>query len=221
MDTTMTAQRLCRTQEDDPALAFSPSEEWIEAFDHQNTEELRKRVVRFARSRARFVARAGGRGDEQYAAELVHDALTDTLLGVLAWDPAVVTLEAHVFGAVRGRTKNDRIRALRFRHHSIDAADAAGVMSEVESTLAATQPAPSSESLAFSAEVIEQLRKLAGDDRDLHRIADAIASGATTPREIMSVGKLSEPTWRKARLRLARVVEQLSNHVLLGARQHA
>jgi hypothetical protein len=37
----------------------------------------------------------------------------------------------------------------------------------------------------------------------------------------MSVGKLSEKAWRKARLRLARVVEQLSNHVLLGARQHA
>jgi hypothetical protein len=221
MKTTMTAQRLCRTEQDDPALSFSPSEEWIEAFDQQNTDDLRKRLQRFARSRARVVARAGGRADELYVAELVHDALTDTLLGVLAWDPAVVTLEAHVFGAVRCRTKNDRIRARRFRHQSIDAADAAGVMSEVESTLAASQQAPSPESLAFSAEVIAQLRDLAGNDRDLQRIADAIAQGATTPREIMSVGKLSEKTWRKARLRLARVVEQLSNHVLLGARQHA
>ena len=106
---------------------FTPTEEWIEAFDRQNTDEMRKRAQRFARARARFVARAGGRGDDQYAAELVHDALTDTLFGVLTWDPAVVSLEVHVFGAVRFRTKNDRVRALRFRHQSIDASDS-GVM---------------------------------------------------------------------------------------------
>ena len=37
----------------------------------------------------------------------------------------------------------------------------------------------------------------------------------------MSVADMSEKTWRKARLRLARLVERLSNHVLLGARSHA
>ena len=200
---------------------FTPSEDWIEAFDHQNTDEMRKRAQRFARSRARFVARAGGRGDDLYAAELVHDALTDTLFGVLSWDPAIVSLEVHVFGAVRHRTKNDRVRAIRFRHQSIDASDAAGVMCEVESTLAATHSVPSAESLAFSAEVLDQVRDLAADDSAILRIVDAVAQGACAPREIMSVADMSEKTWRKARLRLARLVEQLSNHVLLGARSHA
>jgi hypothetical protein len=200
---------------------FSPSEDWIEAFERQNTDEMRKRAQRFARMRARFVARAGGRGDDQYAAELVHDALTDTLFGVLTWDPAVVSLEVHVFGAVRFRTKNDRVRALRFRHQSIDASDAAAVMCEVESTLAATHNAPSAESLAFSAEVLDQVRDLAADDSAILRIVDAVAQGASAPREIMSVAEMSEKTWRKARLRLARLVERMSNHVLLGARSHA
>ncbi|HEY5945201.1 MAG TPA: hypothetical protein VIV40_06910 [Kofleriaceae bacterium] len=199
---------------------FSPSEEWIEAFERQNTDDMRKRAQRFARSRARFVARAGGRTDELYVAELVHDALTDTLFGVLTWDPAVVSLEAHVFGAVRGRTKNDRVRALRFRHQSIDASDA-GVMCEVETTLAVTQSTPSAESLAFSAEVLDQVRSLAADDSAILRIVDAVEQGASVPREIMSLAQMSEKTWRKARLRLARLVEQLSNHVLLGARRHA
>jgi hypothetical protein len=209
------------TTTDHDDAPFTPSEEWIEAFDRQNTDEMRKRVLRFARSRARFVSRAGGRGDADYAAELVHDALTDTLFGVLTWDPAVVSLEAHIFGAVRSRTKNDRVRALRFRHQSIDAADSGGVMCEVESTLAANQSVPSAESLAFSAEVLDHVRDLAADDSAILRIVDAVAQGASAPREIMSVADMSEKTWRKARLRLARLVERMSNHVLLGVRSHA
>lgn len=215
-ETNDTAQQLCRTPE-----TFHPDEAWIEAFEHQNTDELRKRAKRFARSRARFVARAGGRVDELYAAELVHDALTDTLLGVLSWNPGVVSLETHVFGAIRCRTKNDRIRALRFRHCSIDASDAAGVMTELESSLSAQQAVASPESQRFSTEVLDQVRELAGDDAPILRIVDAIALGASEPKEIMSLATMSEKTYKKARLRLGRLVEQLSNHVLQGARRHA
>lgn len=214
-----TAQQLCRTGT--APAPFNPTEEWIEAFDRQNTDDMRMRATRFARSRARFVARAGGRADDLYIAELVHDALADTLLGVLTWDPAVVSLEVHVFGAIRSRTKNDRLRALRFRHHSLDAGDTSGVMCEVESSLAAGQGMASAESLLFSAEVLDQVRGLAAGDSAILQIVDAIAEGASTPAEIMSVAQMAEKTWRKARLRLARLVEQLSNHVLLGARQHA
>lgn len=203
---------------------FAPSEEWIEAFEQQNTAELHQRALRFARSRARFVARAGGRGDEAYAYELVQDALADTLLGVLTWDPAVVPLEVHVFGAIRSRTKNARIRALRFRHHSLDAVaggDSAAAMCEVESSLAATHGVPSPESVTFSGEVLDHVRGLAARDRDVLRILDAIEAGASEPAEIMSLAGMSEKTYKKARLRLGRVVDQLSNHVLLGARRHA
>ena len=83
------------------------------------------------------------------------------------------------------------------------------------------QSTPSAESLAFSAEVLDQVRDLAADDSAILRIVDAVAQGASAPREIMSVADMSEKTWRKARLRLARLVERLSNHMLLGARSHA
>lgn len=208
-----TAQQLCRTE------TFTPSEEWIDAFEAQNTQELRKRALRFARSRARMVARAGGRGDDLYVSELVQDVLTDTLFGVLSWDPAAISLEGHVFGAIKCRTKNERIRALRFRHQSLDAPS---VIAEVESSLAADgTPVPSAESLMFSAEVLDHLRGLAERDTVILRIVDAIAQGASAPSEIMAVAKMNEATYKKARLRLSRLVEQLSNHVLLGARRHA
>lgn len=213
-----TAQQLCRTPETAP---FSPNEQWIEAFEQQNTDELRKRALRFARSRARFVARAGGRADDLYVAELVQDALTDTLFGVVAWDPAAYSLERHVFATVRYRTKNDRLRAIRFRHHSVDSGDASGVMTELESSLAADRCAPSVESLTFSAEVLDQVRQLAEHDQAILRVLDAIAEGASEPREIMSVARMNQKTYKSTRLRLARLVEQLSNHVLLGARRHA
>ena len=220
-----TAQQLCRTE------TFTPSEEWIDAFEAQNTQELRKRALRFARSRARVVARAGGRGDDLYVSELVQDVLTDTLFGVLGWDPAAISLEGHVFGAIKCRTKNERIRALRFRHHSLDAIDAsdsttsgmaAAVIAEVESSLAAGgTAAPSVESQMFSAEVLEHVRGLAERDAAILRIVDAIAQGASAPSEIMALAQMNEATYKKARLRLSRLVEQLSNHVLLGARRHA
>lgn len=220
-----TAQQLCRTE------TFTPDEEWIDAFDTQNTQEMRKRALRFARSRARMVARAGGRGDELYVAELVQDVLTDTLFGVLTWNPAAVPLEAHVFGAIKCRTKNERIRALRFRHHSLDAIDAsdsttsgmaAAVIAEVESSLAAGGGAtPSAESLTWSSEVLAHVRGLAEHDAAILRIVDAIEQGASAPSEIMALAQMSEKTYKKARLRLSRLVEQLSHHVLLGARRHA
>jgi hypothetical protein len=204
--------------------SFCPNEDWIEAFDQQNTHDLRMRAKRFARSRARFVARAGGRGDDLYVAELVQDVLTDTLFGVLTWDPAGVPLQVHVLGAIRSRTKNDRIRALRFRHHSIDAmgaGDSSAAMCEVESSLAAMHSAPSPESLTFSGEVLEHVRGLAAEDAAILRILDAVEAGASEPCEIMSIASMSEKTYKKARLRLGRVVDQLSHHVLLGARSHA
>ena len=210
-----TAQQLCRTE------TFTPSEEWIDAFEAQNTQELRKRALRFARSRARMVARAGGRGDDLYVSELVQDVLTDTLFGVLSWDPAAISLEGHVFGSIKCRTKNERIRALRFPHQSLEALRTMDI-AEVETSLAADgMPVPSAESLMFSAEVLDHLRGLAERDTVILRIVDAIAEGASAPSEIMALAKLNEATYKKARLRLSRLVDQLSNHVLLGARRHA
>src|SRR5687767_11423456 len=107
----------------EPPLHFVPSEEWIDAFEAQATNDLRKAARRFARSRARFVAIAGGRVDDYYVSALVQDVLTDTLFGVLTWDPATKSLETHVFDALRSRTAHDISRAKKLRHQSIDAFD--------------------------------------------------------------------------------------------------
>lgn len=202
--------------------SFTPSEEWIDAFDQQNTDDMRKAAKRFARSRARWVAQAGGRGDDAYAEELVQDALTDTLFGSLAWDPAAKPLLQHVRDVVRFRTKDARLRAARFRHQSMDALDprkdASAAMTEIESCLSLDHQVASAESIAFSSQVLGHIRDAAAEDNAIARIMDAIEAGASEPADIMSVAGMSEKTYRKARLRLSRLAKQLPNHLLRGAR---
>lgn len=200
--------------------SFAPSEEWIDAFDEQNTDEMRKAVKRFARSRARWVAQAGGRGDDAYAEELVQDALTDTLFGSLSWDPAAKALAQHIRDVVRCRTKDERRRAGRFRHHSMDALEpSAAAMSEIEGCLSREHQVASPESIAFSHQALAYIRDAASKDPPIARIIDAIEAGASEPADIMSVAEMSEKTYRKARLRLARLAKQLPNDVLQGARR--
>jgi hypothetical protein len=200
--------------------SFAPNEEWIDAFDQQNTDEMRKAAKRFARSRARWVAQAGGRGDDAYAEELVQDALTDTLFGSLSWDPAAKSLAQHVRDVVRFRTKDDRRRAGRFRHQSMDALgkDSSAAMTEIESCLSLDQQVTSAESVAFSSQVLGHIRDAASKDSAIGRIMDAIEAGASEPADIMSVAGMSEKTYRKARLRLSRLAKQLPNELLRAAR---
>lgn len=200
--------------------SFAPSEEWIDAFDQQNTDEMRKAAKRFARSRARWVAQAGGRGDDAYAEELVQDALTDTLLGSLSWDPAAKSLAQHLRDVVRCRTKDERRRAGRFRHQSMDALEpSAAVMTEIEGCLSLEHPVASAESIAFSHQALSYIRDAARKDPAIARIIDAIEVGASEPADIMSIAEMSEKTYRKARLRLARLAKQLPNDLLQGARR--
>jgi hypothetical protein len=208
-----------------PPAQFVPNEEWIDAFESQATDALRKAAKRFARSRARFVALAGARVDDYYVSSLVQDVLTDTLFGVLTWEPASKTLENHVFDAIRSRTFHDRARATKLRHQSIDAfddgSDTSAVMAELESSLELEQQRSRPEAHRFSTEVLAQLRKLAGDDRDVLRLIDAVEHGAVEPKDIMHVAGMSKKTYHKARMRLGRITQDMSNSVLVDARTRA
>jgi hypothetical protein len=118
------------------ARPFVPSGAWIEAFEAQATMAMLRRIRRYARRLAQAVAHAGGVGGEYYMHELVQDALGDTLIGLLRWDPSVTTLEAH-----RSRARHDRVLAMASGHESIDVDRAndddrdGGVIEEAEAAL--------------------------------------------------------------------------------------
>jgi DNA-directed RNA polymerase specialized sigma24 family protein len=196
------------------APAFIASEEWIDAFEAQCTTDLYKKLKRFAVRRARNVARAGASVDDYYTSELVQDALSDTALGVLRWDPTVKSLEAHARDVIATRTYHDWRRARRFRHESVDvlASDAPRtIMAEIEALLHEHEEDSRNDVVTRAAEVIAQLRKLAAPDQEVLLLLGAFAVGATSRKHVMEITGMSSTAYHNARSRLCRLVAQLSD----------
>lgn len=76
------------SETNDTIYSFTPTEEWIQQYQKQATAKLITGLHQYARTRALSVADAGRKVDDYYARELVMDALGDTWLGVVQWDPA-------------------------------------------------------------------------------------------------------------------------------------
>jgi hypothetical protein len=185
---------------------FVPSEHWINALEEQCTEEMLQRARRYAARRARGV---GYLSSDYYVGELVQDALSDTTIGVLRWDPSDKPLERHIHDVIKMRTNHDRERARRFPHESLDVLDpdeAAATMAEVDATLLER----SREDNPVAAERLARLRHIAAGDRTVVRLLDAIARGATTKDDVLHLTELSIVAYNNARRRLHRLVIQLS-----------
>ena len=186
-------------------------EEWIDAFEAQSTTELYKRLKRYAARRARGVARPGAAADDYYLRELVQDALADTALGVLRWDPGAKSLEAHARDAIATRAHHDRRHARQFPHEPVDvlAADTPPTtMAEIEASL--HQQTDEADPYARAAEVIAKLRTLAAQDQEVLLLLDAFAGGARDRKRVMEITGFSSAAYRNARSRLTRLVAQLS-----------
>ena len=178
-----------------------------------------KRAKRFAarRARATGIGKNGHPNDDYYARELVQDALADTTLGVLQWDPNARSLEQHVLDVIRLRSRRDRAHARRFPHEPIDAlaSDESVTMAEVDASLLSHAADTSHEAAALAAEVMATLRKLATGDPPVLRLLDALGRGAVSKVDAMRVGKLSSATYHNARRRLGRLIAQLSMNIQL------
>lgn len=212
--------------DDDPQRpsrsASAPPEAWIDAFDTQCTAALLKRLRRFAAYRARALGWSSAANDAYYAEELVQDAVTDTLLGVLRWDPSIQPLDRHLLDAVRLRARRDRAHAERYRHYSIDAWSDHGddededdgasfVTAEAEASLQATAPDPAASARTRAA--IAKLRELSGDDLLAQRFLDAIEhDDAHTRAEVMRLAGLTSVDYHNTRRRLARLYSQLPEY---------
>lgn len=195
---------------------FLPSEEWIDAFEREaSAPGFEEKLRRYARMRANMVAHAGRRIDELYVRELVQDALEDTLAGVLAWHPERVTLDKHLFDAIRSRTRHDYVQALSFPHTSFDAASASrSLAADVESSLAAAETAPASPDVrAAASRAVTELRRLAAHDADVQRLLDAYVEDAVKKVDVMRVSGLTSKRYEAARKRMHRLVLQLPTEV--------
>lgn len=188
-------------------------EEWIDAFEAQCTKELYKRLKRYAARRARGLARAGAAADDNYLCGLVQDALADTSLGVLRWDPGAKSLEAHARDTIAARAHHDRRHARRFPHESVDVLAGDGpptTMAEIEASLHQEPDAAGADPYARATEVIARLRTRAAQDREVLLLLDAFAEAPRDRKQVMEITGFSSAAYRNARSRLTRLVAQLS-----------
>lgn len=203
-----------RVKRSSPMESFQPSEAWRKAFAVQCTEGLYDVAHRFAARRAAVVGRCGGAADDYYVRELVANVISDTATGILHWDPAVQSLEAHVLDAISRRSNHDCSRALRYRHEPFEAFDLEApraLAEEVEAKLADAAPGRWSGLELDPTERIQRLRALAEpDDVHVSRILDAFAAGKVTTSDIMRLAGLSGREYDAARKRLTRLAAKLS-----------
>ncbi|HEY6040090.1 MAG TPA: hypothetical protein VIV58_37665 [Kofleriaceae bacterium] len=205
--------------EGDGRAPFIPSEEWIEAFEAQATEDLYLRLKRYARARARLVAHAGRPIDQQYTNDLVQDAIGDTFDGVLAWDPERVTLERHLQCAIHSRTRHDYVHAIRFRQERIDPGAQGGrkTLAEVETTLARARGEPED----AGARVLAELSQLAARDPDVIEMLRLFGDQVIKKEDIVRETGWNTKRYQATRKRMLRLVQQLPNDVREAAMARA
>lgn len=214
--TQIPAMKSIRTEEEPPLAPFVPSKDWIEAFDTECTEMLLKRARRFAACRARDQGWDGPSNEAYYADELVQNVVTDTRFGVLRWDPSARAFQVHLYDAIRLRIRRDVARAQRFPHQSIDAVGADGEspsLVEAEAQLLVEAPEATPETAARAAETAVELKKLAKGKTLILRLLGAFERRATTKEDVMRVANMTSAEYHNARRQLARLVDQLPDHL--------
>jgi hypothetical protein len=208
-----------QAEQEGAATPFTPDDAWLDAFQAQLTGETVDRARKFARMRALGVANTGRKVDDYYARELVQDAIADTFEGVLRWDPARVTLEAHLTRAVQFRSRDHRMHEIAFPHDALGDGTDESLLAEREASGVATTE-PDLEKRRYAAELLAYIRDETAADKPVLRILDAYDAGATTKAEVIAYTKMKARTYHNARIRLGRIVRDLTNR-RLARKAHA
>jgi hypothetical protein len=201
MQESNTPQRLGRTA----TTVHDPA--WEDAFEVQLTGEMTASVMIYAKKRAEWIQRTTKRHDTLLARELYQDAVTDTWLGDVTWDPAKVQLELHLKRTIRSRSAarvehlmqfpEDRVRTLKLDMETkMSDAMEVGQVSDLTSCVD---------------DIVTRLYELAGDDNEVVQILDCFANDQIDRRDIMRATGLDRLAYHNARRRLVRLVENLPN----------
>lgn len=188
-------------------VPFAPDEAWLTAYEEQLTPVMVRRCCAAVAALLRSSTGMSRQGAEPYARELVQDALTDTFLGVVRWNPGKETLENHLRDVIRWRVRNERQRTAR--HVSLDdSGDRSPQMptaaEEVELALAGARASDESAE-ARAIEGLAQLRRLAEGDAEVSAMIEVYERGARSRADVMILMDLSSAEYKKIRARLCRL----------------
>lgn len=166
----------------------------------------RLQLTQFAKRGVQRLAFAG----EPIAADehehIVHDAIIDTLYGVVACDQRI-EIELHLYNVVRRRISNRIRRARKQVHVSLDASTGNDNTPEIASRDGA--PEASLGRAQVTHELYRTVRERVAGDTALLSILDAYKAEVSQRRAVMAVTGLGLPEFVNARRRLDRVLATL------------
>lgn len=203
MHETNTPQELGRTE----ARVHDPA--WEDAFETQLTREVTASVMAYAKKRAEWIQRHTKRRDNYLARELYQDAITDTWLGDVAWDPTKIPLELHLKRTVRSRSAASMEHLLLFPQERVGA-----LKLEMETRMSeAMEAGHVADPTSYIEDVVANLYELAKDDLEVVQILDCFGREQIERRDIMRATGLDRLAYHNARRRLVRLVELLPNNL--------
>lgn len=188
-------------------------EQWLAAFKRQATTALRRRALNVARGCVRMIEMSGGQVASSHGEDLVDDAIADTWLGRLSWDPAKRDLLAHIASTIESRARHDRKKAKKFPAASLDADDdderTAALWTEAEEALAANASVTNLAEMMCSIDVFERVRALAAGDLEVLTLLDAMRAGAFDRADLIQATRMSARRYEGARRRLDTLLRKL------------
>lgn len=203
MDGSNTSQQLGRTEE------IARDSAWEEAYLAQLTHELADSVAAFAKKRAEWINKKQKRKDEQLWRELFQDALTDTWIGTVTWDPHKAPLDLHLKRVIRSRTAMTMKHLTRFPQVTTYGAKLDLELQMSESMAADRACERGNDLSSYVDDVVAELYMLASGDDAVTKILDCFGDGLLERADIMRATGLARSTYHDARRRLLALVERL------------
>lgn len=185
---------------------------WEAAYLTQLTDALAASVGAFAKKRASWLEGKTKRKDNYLWRELLQDALTDTWLGDVTWDPTKAPLDLHLKRVIRSRT------TMLMKHHTkFPRVAAHAPRLELEREMSAVIEGERSGSVGdlsgFMDGVVGTLYMLAAEDDDVLRILDCFSEGQVERKDILRASGMTATTYHNARRRLLALVERLPHNL--------
>jgi hypothetical protein len=175
----------------------------------------RRKLASFAQRGVRQLAHAGVSIASDEHELLVHDAITDTLSLVVAWDRRI-QMEMHLFNVIRWRISNGLRRASTRASVSLEVVDtendvamvSRGNGSEPETSLARAQ---------VTQRLYKVARERAAGDLEVLSMLDAYYAEVSDRRAVMAWTGMTLPEVVNARRRLDRLLAALPVELRLAA----
>jgi hypothetical protein len=210
---TVTGRDDSNNEVDGAADAFKPTEDWIKQYTKQCDRKLIAGLNQYARTRGLAINRAGAKFDDLDVRGLVLDALGDTWLGVVRWDPSKCSLGYHIVRTIEGRSDKLRQRAEQMPHLSIgDRTEDSREAERDASELVVDHEQALKRMVAGN--TMAQVRALAVRDKPILRMLDAYDAGCDTKDAVLAHAKMTSRVYHNAYIRLKRIIRHIKDNQL-------